>query len=70
MPRPKIDDLFADRQAMLRAINKAGRDAMLNHKRLSNPIADWRDGKVVIVQSEDIEIPPAVETRKTNTNAA
>jgi hypothetical protein len=70
MPRPKIDDLFTDHQAVLRAINKAGREAMLEHKRLGNPIADWRDGKVVIVQSEDIEIPPAVETRKTNTNAA
>jgi hypothetical protein len=28
------------------------------HKCLGNPIAVWRDGKVVIVPPEEIEIPP------------
>lgn len=28
------------------------------HKRIGNPIAVWRDGKVVIVPPEEIEIPP------------
>ena len=70
MARPKIDELFGDRQAMLRAINKAGREAMVAHKRLGNPIADWRDGTVVIVQPEDIEVPPPVEKSKTDSNAA
>jgi hypothetical protein len=28
--------------------------AILEHKRIGNPIATWRDGKVVIVQPADI----------------
>jgi hypothetical protein len=30
------------------------------HKRLGNPIATWKDGKVVIVPPEEIVIPTDV----------
>lgn len=35
-------------------------DALLMHKRLGNPIATWKDGKVVIVPPEEIVIPTNV----------
>jgi len=38
--------------------------ALLIHKRLGNPIATWKDGKVVIIPPEEIEIPPDVSETK------
>lgn len=38
------------------AIAKGVREARRIHKLLGNPVAEWRDGKVVIVQPEDIEL--------------
>jgi hypothetical protein len=38
-------------------MRQAVREAVLMHKRLGNPVADWRDGKVVWVQPEDIVLP-------------
>jgi hypothetical protein len=38
------------------AIAQGVREARRIHKLLGNPIAEWRDGKVVIVQPEDIEL--------------
>jgi len=43
-----------------RALQRAVRQALLMHKRIGNPIAIWRDGKVVIVPPEEIVIPPDV----------
>lgn len=36
--------------------NQAGREAMARHKALGHPIVIWRDGKVVVVPPEDIEV--------------
>ena len=30
---------------------------MIRHKRLGNPIVVWRDGKVVWVPAEEIQVP-------------
>ncbi|HMJ25099.1 MAG TPA: hypothetical protein VK475_04700 [Pyrinomonadaceae bacterium] len=38
-------------------LQRAVRHALLMHKRLGNPIATWKDGKVVIVPPEEIIIP-------------
>jgi hypothetical protein len=43
------------RDRVLDAAGRAIRDAVLDHKRAGNPIAEWRDGKVVIVPPEQIE---------------
>ena len=37
------------------AIGSAVEEAIRDHKRAGNPIAEWRDGKVVIVPPEEIE---------------
>jgi ABC-type proline/glycine betaine transport system ATPase subunit len=44
-----------DIEAVLR---RAVNHALLMHKRLGNPIAIWKDGKVVIVPPEEIVISP------------
>lgn len=41
-----------------RVLRRAVNHALLMHKRLGNPIATWKDGKVVIVPPEEIVISP------------
>ncbi len=41
---------------ILPAIRRAVRDALLRHKRLGHSVAIGRDGKVVILQPEEIEV--------------
>ena len=43
-----------------RVLQLAVHDALRMHKRIGNPIATWKDGKVVIVPPEEIIIPPDV----------
>jgi hypothetical protein len=38
------------------AIRKATRDALLNHKRLGDPVVGWKDGKVVWIPADQIEV--------------
>lgn len=40
---------------IVRAAGQAAiREALLDHKRAGNPVAQWRDGRVVWIQAEDI----------------
>lgn len=39
---------------LTQAIQKAVRAAVLDHKRSGNPIAGWKEGRVVIVPPEEI----------------
>ena len=55
--KKNIAELFDDRQGMDRALARAIRRAVLNHKRTGNPVATWRDGKVVWLEPDEIEIP-------------
>jgi hypothetical protein len=48
----------ADEALLDRIVEEAGRaieEAVRDHKRAGNPIAEWRDGRVVIVPPEEIE---------------
>ena len=38
------------------AIRKAIRDAMLMHRKLGHPVVGWKDGKVVWVPADQIEV--------------
>jgi len=50
---------LAEQAEAIELILQAGvRQALLIHKRLGNPIAIWKDGKVVIVPPEEIVISP------------
>ena len=51
-----IDSLFKDGRAIDEALMEAARDARRLHKAFGNPMATWKDGHVVWVQPEDIDI--------------
>ena len=51
-----IGKLFNDREGMDRALARAVRQALLEHKRAGNPVATWRDGKVVWIEPEELEV--------------
>jgi hypothetical protein len=38
------------------ALRRAVRHALLEHKRAGNPIAVWKDGQVVLIPPEEIEV--------------
>ncbi len=43
------------------ALHDAVVQAMIRHKRLGNPIVVWRDGQVVWIPAEEIQIPQESE---------
>lgn len=43
-------------EPVVAALRCAVRDALLDHKRAGNPIAVWKDGKVVIIPAEEIQV--------------
>ncbi|MBM2837752.1 MAG: hypothetical protein HW415_377 [Deltaproteobacteria bacterium] len=49
-----IDQIFAEGTLIDRALKQAVHEALLQHKRAGNPIAVWRDGKIVWLNPEDI----------------
>lgn len=52
--RAELIRRFSDRSLLTSLIQKAVRDAVLEHKRAGNPVAGSVDGKVVIFQPEGI----------------
>lgn len=54
--RDDIGALLEDRDLVERALRRAVREALRRHKLLGNPVATWRDGKVVWIAPEDIII--------------
>jgi hypothetical protein len=58
-----IPAIFREGTLIEKAVRKAVAQALRVHKALGNPVAEWRDGKVVWVRPEDIpltEEPPDV----------
>lgn len=51
-------NLYRDAEQVEKLFQLAVREALIMHKRIGNPIATWKNGKVVIVPPEEIEIPP------------
>ena len=51
-----LDELFEDGREIDEALKEAARDARRLHKALGNPMATWRNGQVVLVRPEDINI--------------
>jgi hypothetical protein len=54
--RKEIIRRFYSTEFITTAIGNATREAVRKHKLAGNPIATWQDGKVVIVQPEDIVV--------------
>lgn len=57
LPKPDIDALMADGTEIDRAMRQAVREAVLMHKKMGYPVAEWRDGKVVWLQPDEINLP-------------
>jgi hypothetical protein len=56
--------IMVDGTAIQRALRESWIKALDHHKRLGNPIAVWRHGKVVWIPPEEIQVPDAeTETR-------
>ena len=51
-----IPDLIRDNQLIQSALDKSIRETVRLHKLLGRPIVVWRDGKVVWVPPEEIEL--------------
>lgn len=51
-----IDEVLADRQLVQRTLRRGVRAAVLEHKRAGNPIATWRDGRVVWIPADEIVV--------------
>jgi isoaspartyl peptidase/L-asparaginase-like protein (Ntn-hydrolase superfamily) len=51
-----IDELFRDGKEIDTALRNAVQQALLQHKKAGNPVAEWRDGKVVLIKPEDIVV--------------
>jgi len=52
--RVELKRRFSDTDLLTSLIQQAGREAVLDHKRTGVTVSTWRDGKVVIIQPEDI----------------
>jgi hypothetical protein len=54
--KKSITQLFAEGTEIDEALSRAVQDALWRHKQLGNPVAVWRDGKVVWVPPEEISV--------------
>ena len=43
-------------EPVVAALRRAARSALLEHKRAGNPVASWKDGRVVIIPAEEIQV--------------
>ena len=54
--QPSLLELFEDGRAIDEALRLGVRDALLRHKRLGERVAVWQDGKVVVLEPDQIPI--------------
>jgi hypothetical protein len=52
-----------DAKTVEEVFRRAVRQALLMHKRAGNPIAVWEDGKVVLIQPEDIPVDDPLDKK-------
>jgi hypothetical protein len=53
---------IVEAKAIEAVLRRAVGHALLMHKRAGNPIAAWKDGKVVWIPAEEIEVPTDIFT--------
>lgn len=56
MRKPTVDELFEDGRAIDEALREAARDARRLYKACGRPMATWKDGQVVWIQPDEIQI--------------
>jgi len=64
--RLSITELFDDGRAIDEALRLGVRDALLRHKLLGERVATWKNGRVVVLEPEEIPVAaPRVRTART-----
>jgi hypothetical protein len=63
-PSRDIENILRDGTAIDRAIVAAHRRVILRHRQLGVPLVIWRDGQVVEVPPESVELPADVGVAK------
>lgn len=58
-PPVDVRSILLDGNAIQEAQRETWREVLDRHKRLGHPIVVWRDGQVVWIPAEEIEIPTA-----------
>jgi hypothetical protein len=58
MPVERVEDVHR----ILKAMTVAVREAVLRHKQLGNPVAVWREGRVVWLEPHEIATAPDERT--------
>lgn len=48
----RIKEILSDEKQITETLQRAVRDAVEAHRRAGNPIAVWRDGKAVLIESK------------------
>lgn len=64
---PSDDDQLSLAKAIEKAVQESAREAVLMHKRAGFPVVGWKDGHIVWVQPDQIEI---VDDRNGSSNAS
>ncbi len=55
------EKLFVEHaQAIEKILRRAVRHALLDHKRAGNAVATWQDGRVVLLQPEEIPVDESI----------
>jgi hypothetical protein len=54
--RADLDRVLADPRLIEAALRRAVRAALERHKRAGNPVATWKDGRVVWIAPEDLDL--------------
>ena len=62
--QPTPIERVQDVPRILRAMREAVREALLRHKLLGHPVVVWRDGRVILVQPDDIPADMLKPTRR------
>ncbi|MEW6208567.1 MAG: hypothetical protein AB1631_09385 [Acidobacteriota bacterium] len=51
------EDMFIkNADIIVKIVRRAVRHALLDHKRAGNPVAVWKDGRVVLLQPDEIPV--------------
>ena len=58
------DDIYLNPSSIHAALSSAVREARLRHKLLGQSVVEWRDGQVVLVPADEIEIVEPNHTSK------
>lgn len=48
----RIERIFSDEKQITETLQRAVREAVEAHQRAGNPIAVWKDGKVVLIEGK------------------